>query len=307
MAQNLFLSIGECMIEMSTPGEGSYRLAFAGDTLNTAWYARALLGSDWEVAYFTRLGADPYSARLRGFLDQNGISTRFVGTDPVRIPGLYMIDVKDGERSFTYWRDNSAARGLADDPEALQAALAGADVIYVSAITLAILAPDRRDVLIAALSRARAMGKLTVFDTNIRTRLWPDLDTLRQVTMRTAAVAEIVLPSFEDEQQIFGDADPDATILRYQSAGAGTVVVKNGGGPIHARQGGVSLPPVSFAQVTPVDTTGAGDSFNGALLARLLDDVALSDAIAVAHGVASRVIGARGALIPMGDAAAAAA
>ncbi len=300
MPRKLFLSIGECMIEMSPDASGGHKLGYAGDTLNTAWYARALLPQDWEVAYFTRLGSDPHSARIREFLDRSGMSTRFISTDPVRIPGLYLIDIADGERSFTYWRDRSAAKLLADDDAALADAMDGADVIYLSAITLAILAPDRRDALITAVTRARAQGKLTVFDTNIRPRLWDSLDSLRAVTMRAAAMAQIILPSFDDEQQIFGDASPDATLARYADAGAGTVVVKNGGGPIHARQGDTPLPPRHFEQVTPLDTTGAGDSFNGGLLASLLGGDDLETAIAKAHDLASRVVRAPGALMPMG-------
>ena len=37
-----FISIGECMAELQATDDGLYRLGFAGDTLNTAWYMRAL-------------------------------------------------------------------------------------------------------------------------------------------------------------------------------------------------------------------------------------------------------------------------
>jgi hypothetical protein len=39
-----FVSIGECMIEMSGGEGGMYKLGYAGDTLNTAWYARPAAG-----------------------------------------------------------------------------------------------------------------------------------------------------------------------------------------------------------------------------------------------------------------------
>ena len=63
------VSIGECMIEMSGGEDRSYRLGYAGDTLNTAWYLRALLGKDWSVDYATALGEDRYSNDIRAFLD----------------------------------------------------------------------------------------------------------------------------------------------------------------------------------------------------------------------------------------------
>ncbi|MBW8285647.1 MAG: sugar kinase, partial [Rhizobium sp.] len=114
MGNKLFLSIGEAMVELSQAEGGLWRMGFAGDTLNTAWYARACLSADWEVAYFTRLGHDPFSERMQEFLQDSAISTRFIERDPERTVGLYAIELHDGERSFSYWRGQSAARRLAD-------------------------------------------------------------------------------------------------------------------------------------------------------------------------------------------------
>ena len=304
MSRKLFVSAGECMLEMAAQANGDFRLGFAGDTLNTAWYARACLpAEDWEVAYFTRLGTDPYSAKMKAFLAGNGIDTRFVSADPVRQPGLYLIEIDNGERSFTYWRGQSAAKHLADDAAALAEAFSAADVVYFSAITLAILAPDRRDVFVEAVKAARAAGKLTVFDTNIRLRLWEDADIMRAAITQAAASAEIVLPSFDDEAIVFGDISLEACAERYRAAGAGTVVVKNGGGPM------LALGPYGvsrfdgFEKVQPVDTTGAGDSFNGGFLAALAGGLSLAEAVARGHAVSSRVIMHRGALMSMERAA----
>ena len=60
MTGKRFVSVGECMIEMSGGTDDLYRLGYAGDTLNTAWYARALLPQDWQVDYVTALGDDRY-------------------------------------------------------------------------------------------------------------------------------------------------------------------------------------------------------------------------------------------------------
>lgn len=300
MSRKLFVSAGECMLEMAAQANGDFRLGFAGDTLNTAWYARACLPhATWDVAYFTRLGTDPYSAKMKAFFAENGIDTRFVSADPVRQPGLYLIEIKDGERSFTYWRSQSAAKLLADDAAALDAAFSAADVVYFSAITLAILAPERRESFVAAIKTARETGKLTVFDTNIRLRLWESSDVMTAAIMAAAASAEIVLPSFDDEAAVFGDVSLEACAERYRAAGAGTVVVKNGGGPM------LALGPEGFVRVDgvekvqPVDTTGAGDSFNGGFLAALAEGANLRAAMAQGHAVSSQVIMQRGALMPM--------
>lgn len=294
---NRFVSIGECMIEMSGGDGGDYRLGYAGDTLNTAWYARALLPEDWQVDYVTALGDDLYSSRMREFLAVNGIGTAHIATIPGRRPGLYLIHQADGDRQFTYWRDRSAARQLADAPEALDRALAGAGLVYFSGITLAILEADARARLLAAVSRARAAGAIIAFDPNVRPALWPDPDTLRAALTAGASVANIVLPTHSDERPVFGDAGPEATARRYLGLGVSEVVVKDGAAPalIAVGDGRASVSPEAGATV--VDATGAGDSFNGAYLSARLRGVAPAEAAAQAHAVAARVIGHRGALI----------
>lgn len=298
MGSKLFLSIGEAMVEMSQAEGGLWRMGFAGDTLNTAWYARACLPADWEVAYFTRLGHDPFSERMREFLQDNAISTRFIERDPERTVGLYAIELHDGERSFSYWRGQSAARRLADDEQALKAAITQSDVIYFSGITLAILAPDRREALLRLIGAARDEGKTTVFDPNIRPRLWEDTETMRVWLTRAAATASIALPSFDDEASVFGDGDIEVCATRWLRWGAGEVVVKNGGGPVAVSKSDGSISILTFESVKPVDSTGAGDSFNGGHLAARLSGEAPDRAAARGHEVAAQVVCRPGALVP---------
>lgn len=297
-----FVAIGECMIELSPgSGPGLWRQGIAGDTLNTAWYVRAALPADWPVDYVTRLGTDTFSDTIFAFLSQNGLGTDHVSRDPTRQPGLYAISLTNGERSFTYWRSDSAARRLADDPDLLDRAVKGAATVYVSGITFAILPPDGRETLLRCLSKARADGAQIVFDPNIRLQLWDSIDSARDWIMRCAAIATIILPSFDDEAATFGDADPVATIARYQSRGPADVVVKNGGGSVQWSLGGLGGSTVALAELKPLDTTGAGDSFNGGFLASLLQGNDAGTAIAAGHAIASRVIMHHGALIDMKD------
>jgi 2-dehydro-3-deoxygluconokinase len=296
-----FLSIGECMVELSAlPAAGQWQQGIAGDTLNTAWYARMQLPADWQVGYATVLGQDRLSDEMVRFIEGAGLESAAIWRHPDRMPGLYMISLTNGERSFSYWRDRSAARTLADDPARLHAALQTADVIYVSGITLAILTAEARATLLAALAAMRALGKTVVFDPNLRPRLWASEVEMCAQIMALAAVSDIVLPSHEDEASHFGDATLAATAERYLAAGAREVVVKNGGGPMVyavADQPIVALP--AMERCTPVDTTGAGDSFNAGYLAARLCDVEIPAAVAQAHALAMRVVGHRGALMPM--------
>jgi len=293
-----FIAVGECMGELSEAGDGTFRLGFAGDTFNTAWYARRRLPAGWQVGYATAVGDDALSARMRAFMADSGIDTSAVRSVPGRTIGLYLIALAGGERSFTYWRGESAARLLADDPAALGAGLAGADVIFVSGVTLAILRAEARGVLLGALAAARADGATVAFDTNLRPRLWDDAETMRGAVGAAAGVADIVLPSFDEEQAAFGDADPAATAARYAGAGARLVAVKNGAGPVTLccqEEGTTEIPPAHV--VTPVDTTAAGDSFDAAFLAAHLIGAGAPDAARAGMELAARVIQSRGALV----------
>lgn len=292
------VAIGECMVELSpTAAQGQYGLGFAGDTLNTAWYLRRLLGSGDQVDYLTAVGSDTISDQMLAFLNAAGIGTGHIQRRTDRTVGLYLIQLDRGERSFAYWRGQSAARTMADDPDALHKALKGADLAYLSGISIAILSAEDRAALAEILSEFRAAGGTVVFDPNLRPRLWTDGAEMTAAVMALAQVSDIVLPSFEDEATWFQDADPQATAQRYVDAGARVVVVKNGPGDIfafdHGRSFVVKIQPAD--QV--VDTTAAGDSFNAGFLAAHLAGRSTEDAVASGAALSGRVIGHYGALV----------
>lgn len=291
------VSIGECMVELAPEADGRFAMGFAGDTFNTAWYLRRSLPKGWQVDYLTAVGDDPISTRMADFFASEGIGTRHVRQIAGGSVGLYMISLTGAERSFSYWRSASAARRLAEDEASLHCALAGADLAYLSGITLAILRETDRARLLAAFAVARAKGTLIAFDPNLRPRLWPDNDTMRRVVTQAASGMDIVLPSFDEEAQHFGDANPDATAERYQRAGARMVVVKDGAREVVLHHDGKTLRHQPDAATIVVDTTAAGDSFNAGFLAAHLSGRPPQQALSEAASLARHVIGARGALV----------
>ncbi|WP_029042710.1 sugar kinase [Cucumibacter marinus] len=301
------LSIGECMIELSASDGADYRLGFAGDTLNTTWYLRALLDpADWPTSFLTALGDDIYSDRMIAFFEEAGIQAGDIPRLTGKRPGLYLIHQENNDRRFTYWRDQSAARELAEDPGLLASVLARAGHVYFSGVTLAILPAEARTRLLAGLESVRASGRGVAFDPNYRPVLWSSPVEARAAFERAGAVSEVVLPSFDDEQTLFGDADKSATADRYLGYGADEVVVKSGPGPALVVRGEnrVEVAPDTTVEV-PVDTTGAGDSFNGGYLASRLNRHEPPEAAKLAHRLAAKVVMHRGALMPMDKARAA--
>ncbi len=296
-----FRSVGECMAELQLARDGLYSLAFGGDTLNTTWYVRALADAHaLEVEYVTAVGGDPLSDRLVDFLNKNSIGTKYVSRITDRNLGLYLISLTGAERSFTYWRNNSAAKLLTEDESAFSLALANANVIYFSAITLAILSSEHRHVLLDELTQLKAAGATIAFDSNARPKLWSSAAQMREATIQGYKVATFALPTFADEQMMFGDNTPADTAKRIAGYGVNEVVIKDGAntswGLVNGDLFNVKPEPMN----TVIDTTGAGDSFNaGYLVGRMakLDTIA---ATRLGHRVAGLVVGHHGALVPAG-------
>ncbi|MBO0344161.1 sugar kinase [Roseibium sp. CAU 1637] len=291
------LAIGECMVELSPRGEDNCAIGFAGDTLNTAWYARQVSSPETlSVAYFSAVGDDELSRRMADFMRAQKIEPA-LKVIPGATVGLYMIFLANGERSFQYWRSQSAARRLAEDLKELPG-LGQGDFAYFSGITLAILPPEGRQVLLDCLKAAAERGVRVVFDPNLRRRLWDSAEDMCAATMAGASVSEIVLPSFEDEAEWFSDADKQATAERYLQAGSRLAVVKDGPGSVLVKavdSAAFEVAPEPVSNI--VDTTAAGDSFNGGFLASLAEGGSLADAVRLGCRLAGQVVTQRGALV----------
>ena len=295
-----FISVGECMAELQATDDGLYRLGFAGDTLNTAWYMRALTRAESvTVDYATAVGTDQLSTKMLAFLKANGVGTRFVKEVSDRTVGLYLITLIGAERNFTYWRSASAARLLAEDKEILRASLSHADAIYFSGITLAILSPGHRRNLLSVLQEMKSRGAIIAFDSNARRRLWPSDGAMKSAMIEGYKAATLALPTFSDDQALFGDVTPAECAKRISGYGMKEIVVKDGGNPCVVSLGTNQFSVVPEPVQDIVDTTGAGDSFNAGYIAARMFNHEPVEAAKLGHRVAGRVIRERGALLAM--------
>lgn len=290
------------MIELRHLGEAHLELAFGGDTFNTAAYL-ARVGRPYGLAvdYATALGDDPYSDAMRAFFAGEGVGTGLVATLKGRLPGLYAIrtDAR-GERTFYYWRREAAARDMftGDPGRTLADALASYDWIYLSGITLSILDDPARARLIDALDRARARGGRVVFDSNYRARGWAGPDAARACFAEILKRVDIALPTFGDEQIVWDDAEPRATIERLHRSGVREIAVKNGDDAALASDGDTLFQIAAEPVAQVVDTTAAGDAFNGGYLAARIAGFDIERAVRAGHRLAGAVVQHRGAIIP---------
>jgi 2-dehydro-3-deoxygluconokinase len=292
--------IGECMIELrqaqGNQGAGLYSRGFGGDTLNTAVYL-ARLGVN--VDYITALGDDSLSEEMIAGWQAEGVGTSRVARLPGKLPGIYLIETDArGERRFFHWRESAAARQLMDLPEteSILGALAGYDLVYLSAITLSILRDAGRGRLIAALRQARAKGTRVAFDTNFRARGWPDLDVARKVFHEAFEAADIVLASTEDLLPLYPGESHDSLMARVPGK---EVVLKLAEPKSIVRFEGAGHEITADPVTKPViDTTAAGDSFAAAYIAARLGGTDPVQSARAGHRLAGVVVCYPGAIIP---------
>ncbi len=302
MALQQVVLFGECMLELQGQAFGSMQQSYGGDTLNTAVYlARCGAASGLQASYATALGDDVFSSGLLARWAAEGLDTSAVRRIAGRMPGLYIIDVDArGERSFSYWRDNSAARAYFDaDSTPLEQQAARWDALYLSGISLAILPPAGRERLFALMAALRSRGAAVVFDNNHRPRLWPDAAVARDCCARAFALASLALVTADDHQALLGLPTLDAAVAAAQALPSAETVIKRGALPTLVGAAGQAWEAVATEPVQRVvDSTAAGDAFAAGYLCRRLGGAAPADAARFGNRLAARVIQHPGAVIP---------
>lgn len=295
LAHPRILVVGEGMLELSESTTESWKLGYGGDTLNTAIHL-ARLGC--RVTYATALGTDSFSDMLRDAWRAEGLNTDFIMTDPEHNPGLYAIkNSSEGERSFVYWRAQSAARHMFHHPDhrLIATAAENVDLLLFSLISLAILPSTGREALLELGPKVRASGGRVAFDGNYRPRLWNNVHEAKVARDAAIALCDFGLPTLDDEQALSRRARAEDVAAEWHARGARETVVKLGVAGCLV-EGRVISPQRSLK---PLDATGAGDAFNaGYLFARLHGKSPASASIS-GHRLAGWTVMQRGGIPPI--------
>jgi 2-dehydro-3-deoxygluconokinase len=294
------LAYGEPMVEFNQTGAGDGRLylqGFGGDTSNFA-IAAARQGA--RVGYWSALGDDAHGRALRALWNAEGVDHASVRNDPSAFTAIYFVTHGERGHEFHFYRRGSAASRVGPE-QVPKAQIAGARVLHLSGISLAI-SDSACDAGYAAIEAARAAGVQLSFDTNLRLKLW-SLDRARAVMLDVLRRTDIALPSWDDISAITGLTEPDALVDHCMSLGAKVVALKLGaeGALVASRTERHRIPPFPC---TPVDATGAGDTFGGAFVARLVAGDGLRDAARYAAAAAALSTQGYGAVAPIPHAAA---
>jgi 2-dehydro-3-deoxygluconokinase len=265
------LALGEAMVEFNQRREGGGRLflqGFGGDTSNFV-IAAARQGA--KTGYLSAVGDDAHGRQLRELWGREGVDHEGVRSDACAFTAIYFVTHDADGHHFEFVRTGSAASRMT--PAGLtQSGIESARVLHLSGISLG-LSATARDTCHAAIALARGAGVRISFDTNLRLKLWP-LERARAAISEAMATCDICLPSLDDMTALTGLTNADAIVDHCLRLGAGIVALKLGAaGALVAdarRRFRVAPQPCKA-----IDATGAGDTFGGAFVARLLagDDI----------------------------------
>jgi 2-dehydro-3-deoxygluconokinase len=286
------LCLGEPMLEFNQQPDGTYLPGHGGDTSNCA-IAAARQGA--SVGYVTHIGADTFGNSFMDLWKAEGIDTSTITKVNHAHTGVYFVTHGSDGHEFSYFRAGSASSLMGPD-DLPKETLKAAKILHVSGISQAISA-TAADAVFRAIEIVKQAGGRVSYDTNLRLKLWP-IERARAITHTAMAQCDIALPGLEDAEQLTGLSDPDDIADFYLSLGAGIVALTLGAaGTLVAtpdkRERGQGR------RVKAVDATAAGDTFDGAFLARIVAGDDPFKAARYANAAAALSTQGYGAVAPM--------
>jgi 2-dehydro-3-deoxygluconokinase len=287
------LGIGEALIEFAEVEPALYEQAFAGDMVNTLYYASRL---GLTTSFISMFGKDLYTKSLLNFLDESGIDRSSCLVSTEKNNGLYIIrNDENGEPEFTFFRENSSARDtlLHYDEKKLLNRLDESKCVVFSGIVLAVFHDVEQ--LIKLLGKRRS-GVIVYFDVNVRTSLWKDISILRDWIRRLAGLVDIISLSVSDDEKIFGKRPKQEIMDWYRDKGYSKIILRDGEGDVLLYfDAEYSIAPQKVEQV--IDATGAGDAFNAAFIAAYLKNKPPTECAEAGNNAAAQVLGYHGGIV----------
>jgi fructokinase len=292
--------VGEALVDLVVAVDGSVTAHLGGGPFNAARSA-GRLGA--PVSFLARVSDDRFGAMIRASLVADGVdlSAIVTTTDPTTL-AVAELDER-GAATYRFHLADTSAPGLTVD-DALARVPDDAAVLCLG--TLGLLLSPLAEASLALAEHLHGRATLVV-DPNIRTALLGgDDDEYRRRLDAVIALADIVKVSDDDLAWITPTLAAHEGAAALVEQGARMVVVTRGsaGATAFGRDGlQVDVPGQSVAIV---DTIGAGDSFVGALVARLVADgdawledaAAVADAVSFANRVAAVTVSRAGASPP---------
>jgi len=264
------LCIGEALIDMictdtgSTLSKGEHFLKKPGGAPTNVAAAIAALGGD--VLLSAKVGTDPFGQQLIDVMKDFGVSTIWMVQDKNSFTTFAFVSLmEDGERDFVF---NRGADGQLSESDIAGIDLAECAIIHFGSAT-AFLPGPLQQAYKSLLQKAKEKNIFISFDPNYRQLLWKsNIDSFIEQSWNFVQQCNFFKVSDEEAMLITGkDSVSDAATILSEKANATFAITlgKEGTMLVHQK----NKITVSSIPVKPIDTTGAGDAFVGAVLFQL--------------------------------------
>ncbi|HIY22635.1 MAG TPA: carbohydrate kinase [Candidatus Flavonifractor merdigallinarum] len=267
------VTMGEALIDLTQTAEDSGHIrhyaAFPGGAPANVAVAAARLGA--KAAFIGKVGRDAFGASIRETLTRNQVDVSGLYESGKDLTTLAVVSVDAaGERSFAFYRTPGADTQLTRE-EAVQAIEAYEErPIFLHFGSVSLTAEPARSATLEAARRARELGILLSYDPNYRANLWPDQETAVARMKEPLSLCHVLKVAEEELELLTGIRDLEAgTRSLYEKYGTPLIVATLGEGGSFYRLG-TSTGQVPAQTVQVADTNGAGDTFLGGLLSRLV-------------------------------------
>lgn len=264
------ICIGEALIDMictdkgSSLTDGNHFLKKAGGAPTNVAAAIAALGGKAELA--SKVGIDPFGKHLIEVMESFGVSTKWVMKDEAHFTTFAFVSLMDnGERDFYF---NRGADGQLSEAEIEHIDLSDVAIVHFGSATGFLPGPLQKAYL-RFLHRATTAGLFISFDPNYRHLLFQH-DQTSFIQQSWYFLQHCSFFKVSDEEALLltqtNSVQAAATELLQKTNAVFTITLGKEGTLLGINGETFIIPSIP---VSPVDTTGAGDAFVGAVLYQL--------------------------------------
>jgi fructokinase len=266
------LCIGEALIDMictdrgTNLSKGQNFLKKAGGAPANVAAAIAALGGGVDMA--AKVGKDPFGVHIIALLKEMGVDTQWVLQDEKHFTTFAFVSLmEDGERDFYF---NRGADGQLSSKDLSGLNLNEYSIVHFGSATSFLPGP-LQSAYIDLLEQSKKAGAIISFDPNYRHLLFPN-NTQSFIDQCWPFIEQAHFFKLSDEEAILitgCDTVHDAAAsLRKKSKAVFAITMGKEGTLLSM---GDHLEMIGSIAITPVDATGAGDAFVGAVLFQLIN------------------------------------
>jgi 2-dehydro-3-deoxygluconokinase len=258
------ITLGEGLVELSSPQSLAYvdvlDKYYGGDTLTTAIAASR---SGAKVGFVSKVANDVFRDFLVGGWAAEGLDIRCI-TSIDGHNGVYFVAGHDtGRKEFAYYRKKTAA-ALLSERDIDEEYIKSSKVVYATGVTQS-LSLSAKEAVCKMFKIAKENGLVVAFDPNYDELIWSKEEALDAFS-EIEDFIDIIFLNMRTDSVLWDIDSPNKLIDYFLDKGIKTVVVKS------KADNGYYVATASDSVFTPFfsdikkDSTGAGDSFNGAFL-----------------------------------------